>query len=371
MIVKDFKGKKFIYTENGIEYPADKVLPSELYKYYAFNKNSADAFVNNYLFFSHPSNLNDIVDSTDLLLNFEDCSKENYDGIYKYRNDRFHFDLTKKPSYEEAKKDNFIDIRGFIYFSGFFNRGILSLTASPDNKLMMAHYTLEKGFILEFESTKLLNFLENQKENENVRIFPMNYSKTIKPINFFKESKKASKSENGKTSHSLNYTVPSLYIASIKDKVWHYEDEWRILIDRANMGHIAPPLDFREIPNENIIIDGRKIKYESDCLSKIILAPMFFNNSSFKAEIIDGNYKINYSLNIEFLQKYDLLDLMRGFLIKICSNEYNEKIFFQDLDFSNLEYERCLRKILYLNFSNDIISFSYGIKLKFENNSKV
>ena len=74
MIIEDFEGNKFKYTENGIEYPTDKVLPNELYKYYAFNKYSIDAFVNNYLFFSHPDMLNDLIDSTKFLLDFSNFS---------------------------------------------------------------------------------------------------------------------------------------------------------------------------------------------------------------------------------------------------------------------------------------------------------
>lgn len=357
---KPFEHNKFKYTEVGIEYPDDIKIPKHLYKYYSFSKYSVEALVNNYLYFSHPSQLNDIIDSTDLLLDFENCSIENYNGLYEYRIGTFGFDRGKKPSFEEAKKNNFIDLRSFIYFFGFFNKGLLSLTSCSINKLMMAHYTAETGFILKFERDLLLNSLDDENEINRIQLFPMNYSKTIKPINFFKESKKTIENVNGKNIHSLDYKIPFLYISSLKDIVWKYEDEWRIIIEKDKMGHIAPPLDFREVPKQNII-NGRKIKYNNNCLNKIILAPMFFNNSSFKAEIKKvNNNKISFSfsLNIENFKEKKVLDSFREFLNKICSHEYIGKIFIQDIDFSNLQFERKCVEMLDIEFLNDIVSFT-------------
>jgi len=360
---KPFEHNNFKYTEQGIEYPNSIKFPRYLFKYYAINSNSLDSFVNEYLFFSHPNQLNDVVDATDLLLNFEDCSEENYYGLYKYRTDRYNFDKNKIPNYEDAKKDDFRDLREFIYFVRFFSKGILSLTIHPYNKLMMAHYTFETGFVLEFEPNMLMTFLEKQIENKNVQLFPMNYSETIKPINFFKESKKTIKKEKGIIEHSLNFKIPFLYISSLKDEIWKYEEEWRILIEKDNMGHIAPLLDFRKVPKEIKIDEGRKIKYDNSCINKIILAPMFFNNSSFKSEISSNSYDRNYSLNREFFQKKELLDSMRYFLNKICSIECKGKVFIQCIDFcSHLKYERILIELLDLDFSNDVISFKYSEK---------
>lgn len=356
---KPFEHNNFKYTEQGIEYPDDIELPSRLYKYYSFSRYSVEALINNYLYFSHPSQLNDIVDSTDLLLDFENCSIENYNGLYEFRIQTFGFDRDKKPSFEEAKKNNFIDLRGFIYFYGFFNKGLLSLTTCPFNKLMMAHYTSETGFILEFERDPLLNSLENENENKSFQLFPINYSKTIKPINFFNESKKTNEKESGINKHILNFKVPFLYISSLKDNVWKYEEEWRILINKNHMGHIAPPLDFREVPEENKIDGRREIKYSSDCLNKIILAPMFFNNSSFKPPyIFNGKMHYALNLNVELHCQKDLSSSRIDFLNKICSNEYIGKIFIQYIDFSNLQYERKCLKILDITFLENIVSFT-------------
>jgi hypothetical protein len=358
---KSFVHEKFIYTEQGIEYPNSIKFPRYLFKYYSFNDNSVDAFVSNYLYFSHPSQFNDIMDASDLLLNFENCSEENYNDLYEYRIGNYNFERDKIPNYEDAKKDKFIDLRVFIYFLRFFHKGILSLTTHPFNKLMMAHYTSETGFVLEFEPNILMNFLKDQNENKSVQLFPMNYSKIIERINYFKESQKTTKIENGTKINELDGKIPFLYLSYVKDKVWKYENEWRILIDRDNMGHIAPPLDFRRVPEENIIKDERKIKYNFNCFNKIILAPMFFNNLSFKAEIKNfHNNRVYYSLNIEFLQQKGLLSSMRNFLTKICSKELQGKVFIQLIECNNLKNERCCIEVLNLDFLNDATTFSYG-----------
>lgn len=359
---KPFEHNDFIYTEDGIKYPKTIKFPTLVFKYYAFGKNSVDAFVNSYLYFSHPSQLNDIVDSTDLLLNFKDCSAENYYRLYDFRKEVSTFGEKEIPNYEDAKNDKFIDLRNFIYINSFFNKGILSLTTHPFNKLLMAHYVSEKGFVLEFEPNNLLDSLIKSNECKFINLSPINYSKKIKQINFFKDSEKTIENVVGGKLHILDYRAPFLYLTNVKDKVWEYEKEWRIILEKERMGHIAAPLDFKEVPNGNKIKDGRQIKYNHNCLNRIILAPIFFNNSNFKIERRDINNRMHYSLNMELLQENKELVSMLSFLNKLCSEELKGKVFIQQTSFNpdNLKYVRGFLEIKDLIFQNYIISFNFG-----------
>lgn len=350
---KPFIYNKFKYTEDGIEYPKDIKVPRHLYKYYPINSNSLNSFVNEYLFFSHPNQLNDILDCSIILLNPKSCTKELYEGICKHYAREFLLDNASFLDYETAKKNRFKELKINISFFKFFHRGILSLTTSPLNKLMMPHYTNERGFVLEFNTDKLLNFLEQKYLKENVTLFPMNYAKSLKPINYFKYViDKLSINEDNYRVHTLNELIPFLYIASVKDKVWKYENEWRILLRKEEgMGFAKDPKCFSCIDSSLISTNERRINFNFDCLDKIILAPMFFNNYYFSEEKYElDNTKVSYRLNSANLRNEKMLTQYKNFLRKICSKSMNGKIILQD-------YKRICYKLDKVIFYKDVISF--------------
>lgn len=58
-----------------IQTPNENIaLPDSLFKYYSLNKNSCDALLERYIYATHPSQLNDIFDCYDDLLDFDDES---------------------------------------------------------------------------------------------------------------------------------------------------------------------------------------------------------------------------------------------------------------------------------------------------------
>lgn len=357
---KPFEYNKFKYTVKGIEYPDYIKFPKYLFKYYAINSNSLDSFVNEYLFFSHPNQLNDILDCSQLLLNPESCTKELYIGIWKHYTRELNLNKELVLDYETAKKDKFRELVLIIDYWRFFHRGILSLTTNPYNKLMMSHYTFEKGYILEFNPIKLIEFLENKYSQDNVHLFPINYVIDLKPINYFENViDKKSISEDKYLVHKLNDIIPTLCIASIKDDVWIYEEEWRILLRKSNMGFAKHPLQFNALDSSHIRINERKINYNLDCLDKVILAPMFFNNYYFEEIKYDSNNtKVSYKLNKVNLKKEKIARIYKRFLVKICSEIIIGKVFIQDVSFHKGNYERICYKLANVEFSNDVISFN-------------
>lgn len=365
-----FEHNKFKYTEKGIEYPEDIKFPSHLFKYYSINFASLEAFVKGYLFFSHPNHLNDILDNSLFLFNPESCSEELYKGIWKHYARELNLNTDLISDYEKAKKDEFKELVQVIGYWKFFHRGILSLTTNPYNKLMMSHYTFEKGFVLDFNQKKLVEFFEKEYSKNNVYLFPMNYVEKLKSINYFENIiDELSINKDNFLVHKLNDIIPTLCIASIKDNVWKYEDEWRILLKKPNMGFAKHLKEFINIDPSHIRTNDRKIKYDFDCLNKIILAPMFFNNHYFDELKFDSNNKVfSFKLNETNLRKEDILDMYKNFLMKFCSENMNDKIFIQDVSFLNGYYERICHKLGNIEFSNDVISFNILPEIyRFEN----
>ncbi|MFV8362666.1 DUF2971 domain-containing protein [Flavobacterium sp. ZT3P35] len=363
-----FKYNKFKYTEKGIEYPSDRILPNELYKYYSLNKNSFDCVVNEFLFFSHPEMLNDLIDSTKFLLDFSNCDEEKYNGIMKYLSKTYEGRIEKStiPSFEEAKSNNFEEMSILINYDKFSNKGTLSLSENKYDTLMMAHYANESGFVLELDVAKLEKHLNDVYAKNNIFIYPMNYDKKVARIDYFKNVKYIKKQTidvsdtyNSKliTKHDIIDLVPTLYMTSIKDDVWTYEKEWRILLRKGSMGIAKDPLRFSEYHEDNLKTEKRKINYNGECLKKIILGPLFLNNKFFKEKIFDINKINNYFLNIEYLTDEKLLDSFRQFLKIISSEKFVEKVYLQNIQIDEKGFKRYSLKLKGLSFKNDVFSF--------------
>lgn len=363
-----FEHNEFKYTEQGIEYPADRILPSELYKYYSSSKNSFDCVINEFLFFSHPEMLNDLIDSTKFLLDFSNCDEEKYNGIMKYLSKTYEgrIDNGTIPSFEAAKSNNFAQMSTLIYYDKFSNKGTLSLSENKYDTLMMAHYANESGFVLELDIAKLEQHLNDVYTKNNIFIYPMNYDKKVARIDYFKNVKHKKEqtfdfsytdSPKRIIKHDLIDLVPILYITSIKNDVWTYEKEWRILLRKGSMGMAKDPLRFSEYHVDNLETEKRKINYNRECLKKIILGPLFLNNKFFKEKIFDINKTNNFILNIEYLIEEKLLDSFRQFLKIISSEKFVEKVYLQNIQIDEKGFERFSLKLEHLSFKNDIFSF--------------
>lgn len=343
----DYNG--FIYTNGGIKSETIQI-PETLYKYYSLSEYSIDAFIHKYVYFSHPNQLNDLLDSSQLLLNLKDCDEKYYENFKKALFKIPEFNFNSVLSYEEEKGNLFRNIAEIIYLEHFKKFGILSLTNSPFNNLMMPHYTNERGFILEFD---IKNFKKNFKidSSDYLDIFPVNYVNEIKPINYFQNITRSINKTKCGIYEEINDTIPFLYLLSIKDRCWKYENEWRILLFKNDLGNINSPLDF----NSQETKSERKIEYVQDSIKKIILGPLFFNREIFKSEKI--NKKITYNLRNKIINKKKYII---DFLFQISSSEFKHKVFIQNIEINEDGQRRFCQNLENITFDN--YSFSFTLK---------
>jgi hypothetical protein len=268
---QSFKYKNFIYL---LENDSHKVItdpitnePECVFKYYYNNENSVDALTKNYIFATHPFSFNDSIDSSQLLLNMENITKERYIGIFErlIKPEEFKtYDFDN--FYDEDKKNSFQTARRFIY--NYFTRqvGLISLTTQALNILMWSHYSSESGFIIEFDTKCLINNLRKYNKDINNYCFrPVQYVDELESIDMFQE---------GFKTPDLSF----LYMTNVKRKEWEYEDEWSLSVYKNDMG---VPFSYLDIGRDNYQgTQERKIYYSKDCIESIVLGKHFFNGKN-------------------------------------------------------------------------------------------
>ncbi|WP_027125268.1 DUF2971 domain-containing protein [Gelidibacter mesophilus] len=317
--------------------------PKKMYKHYSLNDNSVNVLTgkeNPYLYFSHPNQLNDILDGSMLLWDFKNLNQKYFSlilqGIYKclgISNKDFIEQFTNDKlfeSYQKSKNVNFEDLKLMLSFLNSFNTGVLSLTENCDNNLMWAHYSYDDGFVLELNINKLLESLKlNVKDSY---IFPITYKKKLYSIDISKYIKFKN--------NELSMIEPVLYYISTKYKAWKYEKEWRVLITKDKLGHSRDKLDFitqklrdkifdQDVPTKQDIFrtDSRKIDIKKETISKIILGPYFFNNLYF-SEICEENNKVFYLFKTSAEITENAFQKLQHFLILVreIKENYNDRI---------------------------------------------
>lgn len=289
-----------------------KEYPKKLFKYFSFSEYSIKALLDSYLYASHPLELNDSLDSSVFLW---------------YTEIPLEFDLYKKVFQESLSKDelkelyeNDINNRCNTYLGTYWELltnlyGIISMTSRENHSLMWPHYTNEKGFKLKFDFENLQNSLIKNIEDEDgalLGLFPMNYSDELQPID---------------VSPFNRMLVPFFYSVTVKHSQWKYEDEWRFIYSKPQMG---VPLNKMGLTNNRDnylgIKENRFAKYDSNIIEEIVLANIFFNGEDF-------SIKWNNDLT-EFIirPKKDTKNFI-AFLDYVCDN-LEDKLFY-----SGVKYE--------------------------------
>lgn len=147
-----------------------------LYKFYSLNTSSIASLLNNYFYFSNPSDFNDPFD----------C------------NINFLEDITELKEMATVKRNNYKNI------------GISSFSETIDNQLMWAHYTNNyNGFALQFKGE---NIETKMKQGQFTRY-------TLTRVIYLEKPVKISK----------DYPFAEHYVFTTKMKHWAYEKEWRII----------------------------------------------------------------------------------------------------------------------------------------------
>lgn len=304
------EGTKFIYKDWTYELknsnfnvipPEGIETPSSVFKYYSNNKNSLDALVNQYLFCSHPYQLNDSIDSTSLLWDFSNLSK----GIFEKFYYQYGFNKAYEVNYEKEKSEGFETIRHLFFNMVSKGAGIVSLTTEPLQTLMWAHYSSEYGFMVELDWKIVKDNIRTLNDNlKNYAFFPINYVERLESIDFFHNDFKGP-------------DLPYLYSVGIKRDDWSYENEWRLMSFAMNYG--IPDSILGPYPN----IDGsseRKIYYPKEAIKSITLGKRFFNGYNLEEVINEVTYKIKASENPEVLTDIDFINLLH--------KDFNDRIYF-------------------------------------------
>lgn len=262
----EFENFKYSLSEQNnhiVSCTPERTNPETVYKYYGLSNNSMNALIENKIFATHPFLFNDSIDSSELLLDFTNITEERYISFFQRMLVDSEFRKHNwNQNYEDDKTQNFQGIRQFVYANFSRNYGLISLTTQPFNILMWSHYTAETGFVVEFDTTELLNDIKENKDITNYCFRPVQYVENVKKIDTFAD----------------NFTtpdIPLLYITTIKRKDWEYEDEWRLSIYKSSMDipfqKLYPAMDKYEGK------DHRFFYYKKESIKSISLGKHFFN----------------------------------------------------------------------------------------------
>lgn len=306
-----------------IEYEKEK--PEHIFKFYALSKFSVDALVNGYFYASHPIELNDLLDSSPFL--FYTSKKIDYELYEKFFGVAYDDKEQLKKYYEEdSNRENLC--KGYIstlWETATNLFGIISTTGKEFNTLMWPHYTQEKGFQIKFKTEKLEKSIESKitEHEEYLGLYPVNYTQKLSPID---------------VSPFKTLLVPLYYVTNIKSNDWEYENEWRFLIGKQNMGvpYSKKGLD----PRKDYSVDkkNRYVYYDKNLVEEITLGVDFFNGRDFEIEWLDDkNFKVK---PIESDNNWEFKSLTL-FMDYVCEN-HNDKLYYSgikyELDEENIHY---------------------------------
>lgn len=281
--VKFTKNGKYVNIDIKIE------SPKNLYKFYSLNTNNVKGVKNSTIFFSPNNLLNDVLEGNfDMLWDFDNFSKN--EDVHE----NFKLGIIKNTL---AYKKEFLRWRG-----------VFSMSHDFKNELLWIHYTNESGFCFEFDVEKLNNFYKTNIGYNHSYFFPISYHNPITKIDF-NEYCIFSQNDN---EQEIDALLPIMYCLAVKEAHWDYEMEWRLLINHEKFNYVA---DQNQIINDeskedeyNKII-GNNLEIDRNIITKVILAPRFFNNNRFnKYELFENGIEIyNIKDNNEGKLAYELL----------------------------------------------------------------
>jgi hypothetical protein len=311
---------KLHYNNHEVEHP--KTLPESVYKYYYNNENSQNALINGYLFCSHPYHLNDSMDSSNQLWNFDKITKTVFNRFFDaFENNPI---VDKRISYEDDLKNDFEYIKTAFWNIATEKAGIISLSENPLHTLMWAHYATEKGFMVEFDRAGLIERLKKYNPKvKNYVFMPIQYVEKLEQIDFF-----------GKFTTP---DVPFLYSINIKKDDWGYEKEWRLVCYSDGYG----------IPNSLIIPSDdykgkfeRKFYYDTEIIKSITLGKYFFHGKNLDKFEFPNKFWLSNKKDIELLE----------FMIK----NFNDKLYFSNELAVDKKYTRSRLKIHFEKQDNNL-----------------
>jgi hypothetical protein len=244
----------------------EKETPEFLFKYFSLSKYNIEALLKNYLYASHPYELNDILDSSRFLFfSSKPIEFRVYENFFRGK-----FDTREKliKFYENDIENGCSNYISSLYINISRMYGVISVSENGNNELMWPHYTQEKGFQIKFKSKVLYNTVsEKLKAAESLLgLFPINYTPKIQPIDI---------------SDFRRFDIPFSYSTNIKLDKWNYENEWRFIVSKPSVGIPFRKLAFSIFEDYNFKPEDRYIKYGVDAIESICLGFNFFSGSDF------------------------------------------------------------------------------------------
>lgn len=293
-----------------------KEKPESIFKFYALNKFGVDALIKGYFYASHPVELNDTLDCSPFLLyTSRPIDFEQYQRFYR---EVLSSDELIEHFNNDCNKTNLC--KGYIssvYDVATNLFGIISTTGKENNPLMWPHYTQEKGFQIKFKTSELEKSIESKitDEEEYLGLFPINYTKSLSPID---------------VSSFRTMLVPLYYTTNIKSEQWQYEDEWRFIVGKQNMG--VPYTKSGLVQREDYIVDktNRYVYYDKELVEEICLGHNFFNAREFEIEWLDEKNIRVKPREVENNWEYKNQVLLLEYIVENLSNK---------LYYSGVKYE--------------------------------
>lgn len=221
--------------------------------------------------------------------------EDRYNAFYR----DYGIDEINTPNYIEDKKNNFEEIKFHFYNLSTNQMGVISLSETPLNILMWAHYSNEQGLMIEFDWEIIRDSLkELNSDLKNYVFFPVQYVESVEKVDFFSE----------------NYgspDVPLLYSWGVKRDDWSYENEWRLIVYLQNLG----------IPSSgnssysHLGTRERKIYYPKEAIKTIVLGKYFFDRMKLLTPVGKTD-RFKYQIECE---DFDF--------IKYLADNFNDKIY--------------------------------------------
>jgi hypothetical protein len=308
----DFNG--FSYVQNygklkgtTIEHSLEK--PENIFKFYSFSKHNVDAILNGHFYASHPFDLNDTFDSSKFLM----ATSKKLD--YEYYERLLHEVYTEKQIKDFYQKDNESDEhKGRYYIDKLWEVstnlfGIISTTASEYNLLMWPHYTQEIGFQIKFNSKKLEESVKHNLTDaeDYLGFFPINYCKHLRVIDI--------------SDYQAMY-IPLYYITNVKSEKWKYEEEWRFIVGKQNMGVPYSKIGLQPIKDYFVKKENRFVKYDPSLIEEVSVGHNFFNTRRFDIKWLNAN-DIQVSLkNKDDSEKHKTESQFLDFISDVLPNQF-------------------------------------------------
>lgn len=290
----EFNDHTYILKENslkGATIEHNKKRPVEIFKFYGLSRFSIDAFINGYFYASHPIELNDTFDITKFMM----YSSAQIDlEFYKHL---IQDATTEEEIIKIHKNDNSNpEFFGRWYIENHYDVatnlfGIISMTGRENNILMWPHYTQEMGFQLKFNSEKIEESIASglTEAEDYLGLFPINYCSKLYPIDI---------------SPYNSMFIPVYYVTNIKLETWSYEDEWRFLVGKQNMGVPYSKVGLSDKVDYFVNKENRYVHYDKNLVEEVTVATNFFSGRNFHIIMLDNeNYRVtpkNEESNWEF-----------------------------------------------------------------------